>query len=330
MNVSGYRFASSYEIYDGHFDQMKNKDELVGGHSAGRVVGHPLSRPVIIVAAPRSGSTLLFDLLSHAREFWTVGGESHAVFESIPALRPKVDGDASNRLTYADASPEIGNLLVSNFIARLRDRWDVPYEKMRIPNVRMLEKTPKNSLRIPFLDAIFPDAMFIYLYRDARENLSSIMEAWRSGRFVTYRDLPGWDGEWSLLLPPGWQRLRGEPLERIAAFQWEAANRFILDDLENVASDRWTCISYSDLVSNPRRELQKLCKFSGVTFDELLDTTVSQQLPLSRYTLTSPRPDKWRKNEKEISTVLPLVEALTQRIEEVASRRRAEDGFAGD
>ncbi len=73
----------------------------------------------------------------------------------------------------------------------------------------MLEKTPKNALRVPFIDAIWPESEFVYLYRDVRETLYSMMEAWRSGSFRTYPGLPGWpEGSWSLLLVPGWQQLK--------------------------------------------------------------------------------------------------------------------------
>ena len=37
--------------------------------------------------------------------------------------------------------------------------------------------------------------------------------AWRSGSYVTFPDLPDWDGDpWSLLLVPGWRRLAGKAL----------------------------------------------------------------------------------------------------------------------
>lgn len=36
----------------------------------------PLDRPVFIVSAPRSGSSMLFELLAQAPEVWTLGGES--------------------------------------------------------------------------------------------------------------------------------------------------------------------------------------------------------------------------------------------------------------
>ena len=101
-------------------------------------------------------------------------------------------------------------------------------------DLRFLEKTPKNALRIPFLDAAFPDAQFIFLWREPRPNIASIIEAWKAGRWVTYRGLDERADPWSLLLPPDWRAMRDAPLPEIAAFQWESANRIALDDLERI------------------------------------------------------------------------------------------------
>src|SRR3546814_10013173 len=82
--------------------------------------------------------------------------------------------------------------------------------------VRMLEKTPKNALRIPLLRKVFPDARFIYLHRDPRQVLGSMLDGWQSGGFRMYSTLPGWQGPaWSFLLVPGWRELSGKPLEDI-------------------------------------------------------------------------------------------------------------------
>ena len=114
-------------------------------------------------------------------------------------------------------------------------------------DLRFLEKTPKNALRIPFLDAAFPDAQFIFLWREPRANLASIIEAWKAGRWVTYRGLDERADPWSLLLPPGWRAMRDAPLPEIAAFQWESANRIALDDLSKIDRSRWTTVTYEDL-----------------------------------------------------------------------------------
>ena len=141
---------------------------------------------------------------------------------------------------------------------RLRDRDGAP---CRGPT-RLLEKTPKNALRIPFLAHAFPDARFVYLYRDPRETVSSMLDAWRSERFVTYRDLPGWEGPpWSLLLTPAGAT---SPIAR-SARSWPASGRRpstpCSTTCDALDADRWCVASYDQLVADPFTEIQRLCAF---------------------------------------------------------------------
>ncbi len=268
-------------------------------------------RPIFIVAAPRSGSSLLFELLARSPSVWTVGGESHPIFEGIAKLQPKHRHYDSNCLAADDADPDTAATLVQNFRHQLRDRLGTMLPA-HAKGIRLLEKTPKNALRIPFLRAIFPDALFVYLYRDPRENIGSILEAWQSGKFVMYRDLPGWKGlPWSMLLIPEWRQLNGKPLIEVAAAQWESAHRHILNDLEPLPRDRWCGVSYGDLLADPQRELQRICEFAQIDWEELLE---AGNLPLSRHTLTPPAPDKWKRHEAEILSVLDRVAATDRRV----------------
>jgi hypothetical protein len=119
-----------------------------------------LREPVFIVSAPRSGSTLLFETLSVTPQLWTVAGEAHWLVESIPELRPGAPGVDSNRLTAAQCSDAIARRIEDELIEQLRDP-----EGRALPaghyGVRVLEKTPKNALRIPFFARLFPDARFV-------------------------------------------------------------------------------------------------------------------------------------------------------------------------
>ena len=45
---------------------------------------------------------------------------------------------------------------------------------------RLLEKTPQNCLRVPFLHAVFPDAKFIHIIRDGVESSLSIAKYWQT------------------------------------------------------------------------------------------------------------------------------------------------------
>jgi len=276
-----------------------------------------IQRPVFIVSAPRSGSTVLFETLARAQALWTIGGESHHLIEGLPQLSVGRAGVDSNRLTDANADPVTAQRIRLDFAENLIDRDGLPCARYA-SRVRMLEKTPKNSLRIPFLLEVFPDALFIYLYRDPRENISSIMEAWRAGSWITYPHLPDWDGPWSLLLPPGYPALRGKSLVQIAAFQWISANQYILRDLASLPKSRWMTVGYDQLTEDPAREVRRICQFIDIAFDAELGAVVGAKLPLSRYTLTPPAREKWRKNGEAIATVLAQVLHLYRHILENA------------
>jgi LPS sulfotransferase NodH len=272
------------------------------------IIGNPFDRPVIILAAPRSGSTLLFETLSQSADFWTVGGESHSLFESIPRFNPATGRCDSNALFAEDATPPIIQQIRLWFYQLLRDskgRSVRQYRDAKNLHPRLLEKTPKNSLRVSLLNAIFPDALFIYLYRNPRENVSSLMDAWKSGRFVTYQSLPGRDANWSLLLPPDWQRYHSAALEEIAAFQWKSANTMILQELSKLDRGRWIAVSYGQQVRQTVETIRRVCKFCDVSADNILQSLSSGQTQLSRYTLTPPASNKWHKNARALRKVLP-------------------------
>lgn len=305
LEAAGYRYADAPAHAQADRLPAQPRTELAAPPAPAMPAA--LRRPVFIVAAPRSGSTLLFETLSRSEGLATLGGEAHWLVENLPELCPGATGVESNRLTAVHATDAVGQFIVRQIMDRLEggERSGSPV---------FLEKTPKNALRIPFFDRIFPDARFIFLWRDPRENIGSIMEAWRSGRFTTYRRPDGFDGAWSLLLPPNYQRCNGKPVEEIAAFQWSQTNRLILDDLEALDRRRWTSVRYGDLLSDPARAVGELLRFLDIDTDPSIEAHLRQPLPHSRYTHSAPAPDKWRANEAEIERVLPGIEPVWQRL----------------
>jgi hypothetical protein len=279
-------------------------------------------RPIIILAAPRSGSTLLFETLGEAPGIWTVGGESHQFIEGFRPLNPNSGKVDSNRLDAGHATERIIIELRRRFADCLRDRDGHEFTRQHnVGSLRFLEKTPKNALRQPFLEKVFPGALYVYLFRDPRSNISSMIEAWKTGRWTTYPRLRGWRGPpWSLLLPPGWQALSGRPLPEICAFQWATANRVILDDLATLPTDRWMACDYSGLTDRTGQTIERICRFAGLEMDARLQQRVRGALPHSRYTQTAPDPEKWRRNEDLIIPVLDSVEEVWKRCERVLAQ----------
>jgi hypothetical protein len=256
----------------------------------------------------------LFETLARAPRLFTIGDESHQLIEGVPQLSPESREYDSNRLLETDATPAVTETLRRRFYEALRDREGRP--PLPGQRVRMLEKTPKNSLRVPFLARVFPEAHFIYLYRDPRQVLSSMIEAWTSGRFRTYPHLPGWTGTaWSLLLVPGWRELTGQPLHEIVAAQWKLTTRLLLDDLQTLPAERCTIARYDALLADPKAEIARLCAANALAWDD-----VEIPLRLSKYTLSPPDADKWRRHEVEIESVLPSLAEQVARAERFAAR----------
>jgi hypothetical protein len=273
----------------------------------------PLARPLVIVAAPRSGSTLLFETLAASGQFVTLGGEAHWLVESIPALVPGAPGVESNRLTRAHANEAVDARIRQQILERLLDNRGQPPSNGLA--VRFLEKTPKNALRIPFFKALFPQAQFVFLWREPQGNISSIIEAWRSGRWRTYPQLVGFDPPWSLLLPPGWEGLRGKSLEQIAAFQWRITNEIVLDDLANLPKRDWMALSYQQLVSEPSHSIERILDFSSLSMDATLLERLSAPLPQAKHTLNAASPEKWKLNAAAVEAVMPHVQATWERLQ---------------
>ncbi len=270
------------------------------------------TKPIFIVSTPRAGSTLLFETLAQFPNLWTIGEESHELIEDIPQLHPAAQDFNSNRLTEVHASADVVEELKRRFVRQLRNREGVSYvasAREALPDsVRFLEKTPKNALRIPFLKAAFPDALFVYLYREPAENISSLLEGWRSLRFIAYRNLPGWQHrQWSFFLPSGWQNLHSASLAAIAAYQWQQCNDTIVNDLRNIPDSDWCRVSYADLVAQPQQTLMHIAHFAELDKDNDNDINalLTKTLPVSRLTLSNPAANKWRKYAAELHAVLP-------------------------
>ena len=263
-------------------------------------------RPIFIVSTPRSGSTLLFEILVNAPALYSTGRESHGRIERVADFHPGKRGWSSNRLTAKDATPQAVETMAQLFYNGLNDRHGIP----PAGPVRLLEKTPKNALRIPFFAAAWPDSLFVYLYRDPRQSLSSMIEAWASGHFRTYPMLPQWTGyAWSLLLVPGWRELIGKPLPEVVAHQWAITTNLMIEDLENLPAERVRTISQRDLLANPQDAVEKLAK----SLDLGWDTELGRELPLSKTTLSEPDPEKWRQLATLIEPMMPIVEPADQR-----------------
>ncbi|MEM7569312.1 MAG: sulfotransferase [Pseudomonadota bacterium] len=279
-------------------------------------------RPIIVVAAPRSGSTMLYELLSKHPDFWTLGGEGHAHIEGVKGLKPDYENRLSNRLKAENLTNQTGSAVLENFLLDMRDdKGRMLKDMAHGPNhFRFLEKTPKNALRIPFFDVLFKEARFVWLQRAPRGNISSIIDAWRSGKFVTYRDLPGWRTlPWSLALIEEWPALKTAPLGLIATQQWLSINNQIAADLRQLPANRWLSVRYEDVLADTPTSIKRILDFAEVDPKAFPQEALTGTIAPSQYTLTAPDKEKWRRNAPDMAPHFADVDAATALFEEMIS-----------
>lgn len=203
--------------------------------------------PVFVVAPPGAGSGRLAEALALSPSAWTTEALGDA---APPELSPAGRGWDSDRLTATDAH-------APGLAAQLRARVSA-----EATGPRLVDATPANALRVPFLAEVFPDAFFLYVHRDPGRSLAEMLAGWSSGRHVSHPDLPGWDGPpWSYPLTPEWRALRGKPLQEVCAAQWVMTMRVLLGDLERLPGDRW-CGVEADA------DLRRVAESAGVAWDE--------------------------------------------------------------
>ena len=218
----------------------------------------PPVAPVLVLGCPRSGTSTLLQALLRSPELRSVQTEGHILWDEFH--HPRDAGWGSDALTAADVSDREREYVY------LAIRW---FTRGR----RFVDKTPESCLRVPYLEALFPAARFVFLRRRAADNVSSLMEAWRARpRFVKYRlpepltglgELSG--DRWSLVLVPGWRELRSASLEEICAAQYAACNEAVLHARAEIDPARWIDLEYEELVHSPVEEIARVYESLGLS-----------------------------------------------------------------
>ena len=269
----------------------------------------PPEQPILVLGCPRSGTSALLDLLLQSPGLGGVHNEGHILWDEFH--HPRDRGWESDALGRKDVS-ERERAYIYRAIAMFAS-----------PD-RFTDKTAENVLRIPYLQELFADAIFVFIRRRGADTVNSLMEAWRARpRFVKYRLPEPLEGlgelsgdRWSFSLVPGWRELRHSPLEEVCARQYIACNEAALAGREGVDPGRWHEVSYEELFADPVPAAERLYEQLGLPFDGRIRSYAEgfARNPSST-ALTAPRPDKWREqNGPEIERILPLLEPVERRL----------------
>jgi hypothetical protein len=271
---------------------------------------HPaMPDPVFVVGCSRSGTTVTYETLAASQRFLTFGYEIPTFWNGL--YGPLNNGWESEAAGSEHARPEHRNTAFRFLYQRLGRGW-------------VLDKTCINTLRIPYLFKLFPNAKFVFIQRDGRDNVSSMIDGWREGRvdggfgleqfFGPFPESVAINGgefrEWHFFIPPGWRAYNRAPLEEVCAFQWISANRMALEAKALIPPQQWIHLRYEDLFERPVEMFEQAFAQLGVPFDASLRRICSDLRPTS-IVKGAPKKQKWKEHNPEaIERVLPLIEKM--------------------
>lgn len=220
-----------------------------------------LERPILMIGCPRSGTSIAAVLFARHPD---VAGYSEAGEVWDP--HSYADPQADHHWTAAGVTPREA--------ARLHDRFE--FARRLRGGGRLFNKHPRNSVRLEFLDAVFPDAIFIHVVRDGRAVVHSMLEMLE--REPERKAVP----MGAFCKPPGWRDLlRDDPVEQ-AALQWREIVRYVLARGETLGA-RYHQFHYEDLCADARGVLGQAFAAAGLRADDRVLARLPERLPLQNF-----------------------------------------------
>jgi len=265
----------------------------------------PPRRPIFIIGCPRSGTSLVFGLLREHPDVRSLGTEGHVLWSAYQ--HPRLKRWSSDRSTEKDVADGEPRYLYTGI-------------KEVSGSVRFLDKTPKNVLRIPYLHRLFPDASFVFVKRDGRATVNSLIEGWSVRSGVSYLlperlRLKEYRGRlWSYILPPGWRETSEMSLAEVAALQYVSSNETALTDRSVIPPEAVIGVRFEQLLAHPIDETARILERLALTPS---DSVMSMARELGKHpvgAISPPRAGKWETRADEIEDVLPRIEPVMARL----------------
>lgn len=232
-------------------------------------------KPVIIIGAARSGTNMLRDIITKT----TPSICSWDCDEINPIWKHKNTSYKYDDLKVENATKPVKKFIIKEF-ERLAENNCSEY---------VLEKTCANSLRIPFINEIFPEAKYIILFRNGYDASISANLRWKSTFDLTYslkklRYVPlsdlfyySWrfgitrlkqsfskDKQLKVWGPNNLELntfTKNKSLLEISAKQWSISVNETIDALKEIKKENYLIIRYENFVNNPVTELQQILDF---------------------------------------------------------------------
>jgi len=272
-----------------------------------------LKPPIILLGNTRSGTTIVQKVMSFHPEIsgWY---EPNAIWLYADPSR------IYDKFDEKDATEKVKNYIRKRFLKYQRKNG----------NHIILEKSPQNILRIPYVRAIFPEATYIYIVRNPFSFISSVEYKWQSTvtpRGIVRRlkdtpvsQLPYWVRRyisqqfqkrilrkkylsvWGPRYDDIYKDLKTEKMLTVIARQWAVCSAEAEKALARFGNDPLLRLRYEDFVEHPIPYLEQICDHCGL---QMTDSIVKAANELVK----SDRQHKWQRfSLAELARIIPELE----------------------
>lgn len=215
-----------------------------------RSIRPDLDRPLFLLGAARSGTTFLGDCAGRIPEI--------SYHHEPPATK------AAGRYVYDG----LWGFRRSRWFYRSVYAWLMRAELDG--GLRFCDKTPTNSLLIPFLDRAFPEAQFIHIVRDGRDvAVSHLQKPWllASAKGSTLREPGGYlHGPYAAWWVEDGREREFEETSDVhrMIWAWRSYVEAALRDGPPLGPQRYLEVRYEDLMADPRRHGERMLDFMDI------------------------------------------------------------------
>ena len=233
-----------------------------------------LDRPILITGTPRSGKSIVTDMLAPASEF-ALQDEPLMLWEIGSGSRPD-----DRRLADEATEPlcrEIRSICEQVVSRSGRQRY--------------LDDLAYHALRVPFIHRVLPEARIIHVIRNGEECIPEMLFGWthkdtfsraisRRARHINFKTLPrlalrflrnyvrsrvlGRRESWGPRVPGLGEFAASHSPAQIAAYQWLIMVRIAREDLAKLPHERWLEIRHDQLLADPRGQSRRISEFCQV------------------------------------------------------------------
>jgi hypothetical protein len=273
-----------------------------------------LKPPIILIGNHRSGTSLTQRLfgLHPAIVTWH---EPRSLWRYTDPGRPDDESDES------DATEEVVRYIRRRFLKYQSQHGDR----------RIMEKTPSNVLRVPFVHKIFPEAKYVYIARNALSCISSAEVKWEKKKTKTWSNLRRslsdaplsqlhyYAGAFlthmvvrrvvktnrMLVSGPRYkgmdQDLREHGTLRVIARQWARCNRKAREDLAKLGNGSVCTFRYEDLIQGPASVLRRMYDHCELSCDDKIIRAAEEMIHPGGQ-------EKWmRLDQDELRAIIPEI-----------------------